>query len=152
MNEVLNWPPILLGVIGSGLFWLILKILTRFFGVVTVAYSGVSAKAKHARLLQEYIYLKFRESSDYQRMTPGYFLCINEAIHYVVVSAIWVTAGLIFINTNQVIFIIGAVGGVLNLFSALSWVAPMGRFAMSEEKREARVKELRQKLNEYKQG
>lgn len=145
-KEIFVLPPIVQGVIGSALFWLILKVGAFLLSKSKHHIETFSSSARQIKEVQEYIFLKYRENPNLLYFSKGYFMCFNSAFRNIVLGLFWISLGLMFVNTNEIFLTIGITGGMIFFAKAISWLPDISKFTEPNDKIDERIKELETSL------
>jgi hypothetical protein len=138
IDRILQWPVIVQGALGSGLFWLILFIGQKAFAVSSSRYITFSKKRRLNSLQAESIRYKAFIIED--KSISAFLLIglIYSAMHNLIESLICVFIGLLFHNFIPVFGVIGYLFALYYLFKAADNV----RYTNSEIDNKSKVEEL----------
>jgi len=64
LRQILEWPVIIQGALGSALFWMLLEFLRWTCRELSMLYGDVSKQTKRRLMTREYVYLKLRSHGD----------------------------------------------------------------------------------------
>ena len=141
IDQILQWPIIVQGALGSALFWLILVIGERAFRKCTGIWQGFSKDKQKEFLQTEYIlHMAFAEKDS------GHFVVlIYMAVHYLIKALIAICLGLIFQSVFPVFGIVGFVMAIYYLFLAVNAVRDT-KAGVDHKKEMERIKDEIKKL------
>ena len=134
---VSDWPLIIQGALGSGLFWLILLIGQKVSAKLANAFSSYSSKAKEEQLniqWQKYAGLKAHYDGDKQLSTNFQVGLLYQASRSFFTGLIWFALGLIFNSFIPILGIVGYLGFIFYLFKSLGCVQRIDKSLAPEEK------------------
>jgi hypothetical protein len=118
IDQILQWPVIVQGALGSALFWLILVIGERSFRKCTSIFRGFS-KEKQI----EFLYADAVRHMAFADKDSGHFVVlIYCAVHYVIQALLAICLGLIFESIFPVFGVVGFAMAIYYLFLALNTV------------------------------
>ncbi|MDV5033002.1 hypothetical protein [Vibrio diabolicus] len=125
INTIKDWPVIVQGALGSGLFWLILLVGNKLQSALSEKYSSHSTKSrinwlrneqcKHGAVLSE----KLSEKNFWTTAL------IYRASRHVIRALMWLSMGLVFQSFFMPIGIVGFIGALHYLFKAYDVVSPV---------------------------
>lgn len=149
VQEILKWPIIVQGALGSGLFWLILFLGQKAALLVSNRLSKYSVKKRISSLRIEAV--KYRITLTDQPHRASFFgLLLYRAVGRVSIGLVWLTLGLTFESIVPTFGLIGFIGALYHFFNAWQLFKPIDTDVDKEEKireLDKRIKEL-EKLNE----
>lgn len=122
---VSDWPLIVQGALGSGLFWLILLVGQKVSSKIADSFSSYSSKAKEEQLniqWQKYSGLKAHCDGDKQLSTNFQVGLLYQASRPFFTGLIWFSLGLIFNSIIPILGIVGYLGFIYYLFKSLGCV------------------------------
>ena len=131
ISEILKWPIIIQGALGSFLFWL-------FFTVGQKTFSYLNKKLRDEKQLGGYFGREARDSyheGDYNRSTYNFLTCIYAAIHYFLKFVLSVFIGFLMAGIIPVFGYVGYFFALYFLFRALSYVTHFRKFEKEDEKK-----------------
>ena len=145
ISAIQDWPVLVQGAIGAGIFWLILLL-----GQKATSYLSNIAR-KHSKKKQE-SYLRnqlirhqaFRAQNSLEKGSHFAVILLYRASRNVVIGLIWLSLGLTFDSILGVLGVVGFVGCLYYLFAALEIIKPFYSDGNIDEK----ITELQAKLNE----
>lgn len=111
--KVTEWPVIIQGALGSGLFWLLLLLGTKITDFITDKIGNFTKQASIDNKRAEVIRYRALESDDPALASLGVISLIYGTFHFVVKALIMVIFGLIF---QPIIYIFGIVAYVVALY------------------------------------
>ncbi|MDN2663630.1 hypothetical protein OW492_09585 [Psychromonas sp. 14N.309.X.WAT.B.A12] len=115
VNQILSWPTIVQGVIGSAIFWFIL-----FFGQkLTKHTESIWGKHKHEIATRDQLITQAINSKNLVTLSSTLSLGTYMGVHYIVKAFIFITLGLSLQSLLPIFSVIGYLGGVIYLFLAL---------------------------------
>lgn len=125
IDAVLEWPLIVQGALGSGLFWLILIIGQYFTGRLSQLLSTYS-KEYRLRLLRsqwaKYYGYKALQDGDRALSSSMQVSLLYIAFRDFIRGMIWVVLGMLFSSVFPILGVVGFIGGLYYLFKTLSHV------------------------------
>ena len=138
-----DWPVLMQAAIGSGLFWLLLVVGQWLTTSLSTQFSNLSKQRRKSVLLTEIIKLRALKTSLDEVLGGSYASILwYRASRRVVMGLIWLTLGLIFGSIVDVLGIVGFIGCLYYLFSALNVVGTVSFEGDIDEK----IKEMEKKL------
>jgi hypothetical protein len=144
IKEILEWPIILQGALGSFLFWMLLSGGQKLTSFLVEKFSKYS-KTKKLRILQEEL-LKLKIATGDSINRPSYLAAlIYRALRHVVLGLIWLTLGFASEAVIPTFEIVGFLGALFYFFNALS----VFRTVSASDDSEKRIKELEAEISEY---
>ena len=141
IDEIIKWPIIVQGALGSGLFWLLLEIGQRLITIISKAIGSISRDKNIAMWFS----LNARVSDKFETQIRSRQIAIYGAVHYLIKAFIFIVFGLVTSNIIAVFSIVGYVGALYFLFRALSYAPHTSKFG-SKENSKKMLEELNQKL------
>lgn len=130
MNDLINvikdWPALVQGALGSGIFWLVLYIGQKFTSLISDKAQLHSTKKNKKYLYNEILRHKaVRDGNEFQSGAFYSSVLWFRASRNVINGLIWLTLGLIFGSIIGVFGIVGYLGCLYYLFTALNIVKPV---------------------------
>jgi hypothetical protein len=122
-TAISQWPVIIQGACGSGLFWLLLETGRKLLSAIQKTLNKQSSKNKE-RLLREYIYTKLTSHSGFAYSQQGYFISFSRVLTYLIIGMVFVVIALFVGGFSRLILSIAAVGALYYFSKALSWLIP----------------------------
>lgn len=132
INEILKWPIIIQGALGSFLFWIILFVGQK-------AFSLVSKKLRNEKQLGSYFGRAARDdyhNEDYNASNYCFNTCIYASIHYLLKFILTAFISFIIADIIPVFAYVGYLLGIYFLFRALSYVTHFRTFEKEDEKKQ----------------
>ena len=114
-QQILEWPVIIQGALGSALFWVIL-----FFGQKSTIF--LSSKISEDKDVATYFCLTAKSAPSHEQKTRGFLCCIYGAIHYLIKALIIIVVSLFVLPINNVVPMVGFPISLYFLFRSLSYV------------------------------
>ncbi len=111
--KVTEWPVIIQGALGSGLFWLLLILGTKTTNFISNKIGSFTENASIENKRAEVLRYKAIESDDPALASLGVIGLIYGAFHYIVKALIMIVFGLIF---QPIIYIFGIVAYIVALY------------------------------------
>ncbi|GAB2877541.1 hypothetical protein ACCI51_08305 [Microbulbifer echini] len=115
VNQILSWPAIVQGAIGSGLFWLVLHLGQK----ITKISQSLLGRHRHEVDMRDRIIIAALESQDIKQISTVLSMGSFFGIHYIFKALIFVVLGLCIQNIIPTFGTIGYVGGLVYLFLGL---------------------------------
>lgn len=126
ISEILNWPVIVQGIIGSLLFWVLLTIGQKMFAFVSKTIAEHSKKRKIAYLHSQFIRYKCASCKGDFHVTGTYAtILLFRAAREIVSGLILFVLGVASQGYIAVFSVIGYCGCLYYLFSAIEIVKPI---------------------------
>ena len=143
INEILEWPIIVQGALGSAIFWLILILGQKITLFISNRLSNYSKSHYEKDLKIERFKYLIMACSETER--PTYIISlIYIAMIRMLRGLIWLTLGLVTQSFIPVFGVIGYIGALYNLFLSLKVFKPVESSINANEK----IEEIETKLNE----
>ena len=143
VKQILEWPIIVQGALGSGLFWLILFLGQKMSAFRSKRISGYSRIRRINRLQIESI--KLRITLEEQPHRASLFgLLLFRALGRITRGLVWLALGLAFQSVIPIFGIVGYVGALFYFFNALQIFKPLD----SEIDKEKRIDEIDSEISE----
>jgi len=120
-NVIKNWPVIVQGAFGSGLFWLVLNIGQKLVTFISAKYSYISKVSRISWLRSAS--LKYHSTEEDE--TDCIVALIYRSIRFFYKSILWLTMGLIVNSYIEPFGVIGYIGSIYFLFKAYEVVSPV---------------------------
>ncbi len=136
VNEILKWPVIIQGALGSFLFWLLFTIGQKIF-------SLSSKKLKDENELGSFFGRSARDDykkKDYNGSNYMFFTCIYASIHYLIKFILTAFISFIIADLIPVFAYVGYLIAIYFIFRALSYVTHFRTFEKEDERREKQTK------------
>ena len=143
--EVLQaWPVIIQGALGSALFALIVVVGQKMTGAVSPSISRISVQRQKSRLITQMTRLRAVTTKD--DTLRGYYASILwlRSSRYLLKGLIWLALGLAFGSFISSLGVVGYIGCIFYLFSALDGVKAIKKTGNEEQQ----LTELGEKLKE----
>ncbi len=141
LNEVLQWPIIAQGALGSGLFWVILIVGQRLITFISKYYVRHSDKRYRNQLYSELLkYIIVRDGPTEGAVYFGALL--YQAVPKILHGLLWLTLGFTFQSFVPVFGIIGFIGAAYYFLLALNVFKPIDLEADPNE----RITEINKKI------
>ena len=128
-----EWPVIIQGALGSGLFWLILLIGQYAVTTLSNSYSKHSSKSRKSWLISNRAKLMAVTTSEKQDKSYYLALIKYRASREFYKAVMWVVLGLIANVMFNPMGVIGFVGALYYLFKASDIVSPIYKEGADEE-------------------
>ena len=136
INEILKWPIIVQGALGSFLFWLLYTLGQRIF-----SFSNKKLKDEKelgsffGRNARDQYYKKYYNGSNYM-----FFICIYAAIHYFLKFVLTAFISFIIADLIPVFAYVGYIISIYFIFRVLSYVTHFSTFEKEDERKEKQKK------------
>lgn len=147
INTIKDWPVIVQGALGSGLFWLILLAGNKLQSALSEKYSALSTKSRINWLRNEKCKHGAVLSKDLSEKNFWTTVLIYRASRHVIRALMWLSMGLIFQSFFMLIGIVGFIGAFHYLFKAYDVVSPVYKDSFTVDSLKEIQEELA-KLNE----
>jgi len=151
MNELIKaaseWPVLLQGAIGSGIFWLVLVAGQKISISISKKYSESSKKRRKNFLIEQRLKYYYKTTSDNIIRGTVFSALTYRALRNFLKAIIWLTLGMLGKEFLSSLAIIGYVGTLYYLFAALNTVTPVPEEDDPSKKLEEMNSELK-KLDE----
>nr|WP_298115038.1 hypothetical protein [uncultured Pseudomonas sp.] len=115
LNEILEWPVIVQGALGSFLFWALFKL-----GDFLARYS--TKRLSREKKVAHYFSLLWHSEDIDSTGEYAYQVCIYGALHYLIKALVFITLAFIASTFNEVFFIIGLTIAAYFLFRSISYI------------------------------
>jgi hypothetical protein len=115
---------VLLGAAGSGLFWLILKVLNYLAVALRRFLGDAAAVADRQKKFKEYIYRRYTSRDGILNTLTGHQITYTRAFREFLNGMIFVCVAFLLGGSTRIIWGIALVGAIVFFWSALSWVSP----------------------------
>jgi hypothetical protein len=120
-----DWPVLIQGAIGSGLFWLFLLIGQKLFVFIPQKLSALSKSRKESILRDELFRFYATRLTNNHALAGGFAsILLYRASRHLVKAIIWLTFGLVFDAFTGIFGTIGFIGSLYYLFGALNVIRP----------------------------
>lgn len=140
--EVVNsWPVLIQGALGSGLFWLVLKISQKLVSYLGSSLGRIFRNIRKTELINERIRLRAAVAESGEKSKYSYILMYRASRPFLK-AIMWLVLGLMLGQTMQVLSIVGYIGSLFYLFKAFEIVKAIH----APENPEQRLKELAEQL------
>lgn len=124
IDQILQWPTIIQGVIGSAIFWLI-QVLIIYVGKFILRQSNrYSRSLAKETLIREWIYRKYYSRSGLVNITQGFIITFDHVFQFLIRGLIFIVVAFVFSGVNQLIFGISLVASLYYLLRSLMWLNP----------------------------
>ncbi|MBU1233296.1 MAG: hypothetical protein KKD01_01260 [Proteobacteria bacterium] len=137
IQQILEWPIIVQGALGSGLFWLLLRLGQKVFSIATEfasKFSKAIKKGKLKTLLLKYRGILAASNGQTELSTTHQVALIYISLRYFIKGLIWICFGIVFQGLIGTLGVVGFIGGLYYLFQALSRVQYIDPEKATEEK------------------
>lgn len=137
VNTILEWPLIIQGSLGSGLFWLVLLLGQKITSLSSRIISQRSTKneIRYLKILRDkYIGLKAHQDKNVQFSNYVITGSIYKSLRSLYSGLIWLALGLCFGSVIPVLGVVGFVGCLYHMFRGLSIVQAIDSSASPSEK------------------
>lgn len=143
VQEILKWPVIVQGALGSGVFWVILFLGQKIVLFLSGRLSRYSTKKRIGSLRIES--LKYKITLNNQPHRASFIgILLYKAVGRTTLGLVWLTLGLAFQSIIPVFGLIGFVGALYHFFNAWQIFRPLD----TEVDREGRINEIAQEISE----
>ena len=130
INEILKWPVIIQGALGSFLFWLIFTLTQKASSSLISKLKGEKEVGKFfAKSAHDAFYEKLYDASNY-----AFFVSIYAALHYFLKFVLALFIALLVSNLIPVFGYIGYLFGAYFLFRSMSYVPHFATFELKNNK------------------
>ena len=146
IQKILEWPIILQGALGSGLFWLILVAGQKFTAFITVKVSKSSRKRRLRALREEGLKCRITLPDNDERATMVALL-VYRALRHISFGLIWLALGLAFQAFIPTFGLIGYLGALFYLFNAARVFKPIGQ----DSDKKKRISEIDAEIEQLEQ-
>jgi hypothetical protein len=143
LDEILKWPVIVQGALGSGVFWLFLLIgkwLTNFSKRYIEKFFHIKSKNSDnidAMVLNAFV------TDDGHMKTGTYVLMVFAGLHYFIKAFIYFGLGWFFQNLIPTFSLLGYIVGFYYLFTSLSYLPQVDKYShMSLDEKKDKLAEL----------
>mgnify|MGYP000923873597 CR=1 FL=1 len=143
---IADWPVLLQGAIGSGLFLLVLRSGQRATSYVSEKYSESSRARRKAYLLEQLLKYHYKTVNDTSVRGAIFSALTYRAFRNFIRALVWMVLGLLGGTILGTLAVIGYLGALYYLFSALSTVTP----APDSDDPAGKIAELNAELAEIK--
>ncbi|WP_273984237.1 hypothetical protein [Vibrio parahaemolyticus] len=133
INMIKDWPVIVQGALGSGLFWLILLVGNKLQSAFSQKYSTYSVKSRMNWLRSEQCKHRAAFSRDATEQTLWTTALIYRASRDVIRAIMWLSMGLIFQSFFMPMGVVGFIGALHYLFKAYDVVSPFDKGKLTTE-------------------
>ncbi|MCD6019496.1 MAG: hypothetical protein K0S53_2617 [Bacteroidetes bacterium] len=124
VNEILNWPVLIQGILGSFLFWVIFTIGQKSFTLLNNKIKSDNKTGSHfGKFARDTFYQKQYEFSTY-----SFFICIYGAIHYFLKFVLAVFLSYIVSTLIPVFAYVGYILALYFIFRAMTYVTHFSSF------------------------
>ena len=131
VNEILQWPVIAQGLLGSFLFWLLFSVGQKLF-------SFTNKRFKDEKKLGSFFGRNARDQfykDNYNISNYSFFVCIYASLHYFVKFALTAFLSFILADLIPVFSYVGYLISIYFIFRSLSYVTHFNVFEKEDEKR-----------------
>lgn len=143
VQEILKWPIIVQGALGSGLFWFILFIGQKLSFFLSDRLSKYSTKKRIDRLRVESV--KYKITLDNQPHRASFFgLLLYRAAGRITIGLVWLTLGLAFQSIVPIFGLIGYIGALYHFFNGWQIFRPLD----TDVNKEKRIEEISGEIKE----
>jgi hypothetical protein len=130
INEILKWPVIVQGALGSFLFWILFTISQKTISLTTKKFK---TEKDLGSFFGKYAKDKFTEE-DYNSSNFSFFICIYGALHYLIKFILAAFVGFIVSNFIPVFGYVGFILALYFGFRAISYVTHFDTFDKMDKK------------------
>src|SRR6266511_6185182 len=124
IEQILQWPAIIQGVIGSAIFWL-LQILFVYLGKFFLRqFSQYNNALAREILIREYIYRKYYSRNGLLNITQGFIVTFDHVFQYLIRGLIFIVFALLISGVSPIALGISLVAALYYLFRSLLWISP----------------------------
>ena len=143
LNSINSLPVIVQGALGSGLFWLTLKIGHGCLSFVSEKISKLQKRKQTA------LYIALGAALDDSQETREFLFqgMVHGALHYFVVAVVFIILALLFQNFLPVFSTVGYLGALFFAFRSLCFVPNFDKIKNAQEKYDALLKEQDEENN-----
>ena len=153
MQEIINifkeWPVLVQGALGSGLFWLFLILGQKVVQVFSEKYSTYSKRSRELWLINRFAIIQMRVSTSIEEQGVYSSILLYRASRFFYRSVMWLVLGL----TLQVVFaplsIVGFLGSLYYLVKSLNIVDGTDGKTESLEKELKNIQEELESIGHY---
>lgn len=115
LEEIIKWPVIVQGALGSFLFWVLFKA-----GELLVKYS--TKRFSKDKKVANYFSLVWYTEIIKEKGSYAFQVCLYGALHYLMKATLFICFAFIASTFNEVFFIIGLLIASYFLFRAISYI------------------------------
>jgi hypothetical protein len=147
-KTISDWPAILQGVIGAGLFSMLVFFGQRLAGLCTNTWGKTTRKRKKLELMNQLVRYHALSAARTKDATKGSYyvsVLLLRSSRDLIKGFLWVTFGLLFESVLDVFGAIGFAGAVYYFLSALNVVKSI----KYDGDLDAKIKELETELERY---
>jgi hypothetical protein len=138
----MEWPVIIQGALGSALFWCIIQLLQRAFEFLSSKFSRLSTGRRKSRVITLLSKYWIIDSEEWDEKAYHTSIVIYRSLRDFYRAMIWLTLGLILNSLFDVLAVIGFIGCLFYLLSAINSVQAISVDGKHKDKIEKLVKEL----------
>lgn|SRR5215469_5036449 len=149
-KTISDWPAILQGVIGAGLFSLLLYAGQKTASFLTEQWAKTTRNRKESQLRNQLVRLHTLSAANSGDLQKGAYFASGMLVRssrYLLKGLLWITFGLLFQSVLSVFGTIGFLGAAYYFFNALNIVRAIEPEANLEEKISKLDTELKQLTN-----
>jgi hypothetical protein len=140
LNEILKWPVIAQGALGSGVFWLILVAGQKLTNLSKKYIGKLFDKKEKDSEKIDLLVLNAFVTDDSHIKTGTFVLMVFTALHYFIKAFIFFGLGWFFQNIIPTFGLLGYLIGFYYLFSSLSYLPRLDKYSnMTTEEREQKM-------------
>ncbi len=147
IDQILQWPAIIQGVIGSAIFWLLQMLFVSIGKFVLRQFSQYNSTLAREILFREYIYRKYYSRNGLINITEGFIITFDQIFQYLIRGLIFIVFALLISGVSQFALGVSLVAALYYLFRSLLWISPSRNWSGdSNLKHWQRVAEIEKKL------
>jgi len=118
-----NGHPIIQGALGSGLFWVVLRVF-QFLWPRFLRLIGYTVTIDRRKKFREYIYLRYTSMDGLVNSVEGHQLSTSRAFRGLLTGLMFICVALLIGGSTAVIWGICLVAALVYFWSALMWLIP----------------------------
>jgi hypothetical protein len=124
IDQILQWPAIIQGVIGSAIFWLLETLFVSIGKFVLRQSDQYNRAFAKETLIREWIYRKYYSRNGLINITQGFIITFDHIFQYLIRGLIFIVFAFLISGVSQIALGISLVAALYYLLKSLLWISP----------------------------
>jgi hypothetical protein len=129
LDQILKWPAIIQGALGSALFWVLQTLFITVGKYFLRRTNRYSKKLSKESLIREWIYRKYYSRNGLVNLTQGFIITFDHIFQYLIRGLIFIVIGLLLSGVSQIFLGIFLVAALYYLLRAFLWLNPSAEWS-----------------------
>jgi hypothetical protein len=121
LHEILSFPPIIQGVIGSAIFWVLLFLGQKLYNSIVNRAKRTSQNLSNQRVVADVMLEIVMVGKEPAKTSAAGVWCLLHSLKQVIKAAIFLVMGIALSIYSNIFLAVGAFGSLVFLFSALNF-------------------------------